>query len=129
MEYIIGVVSAVIIVALAKFTKFERDLSFYPTILIVIGLLYVLFAVIDGRIWVVLFESLFAILFTTIAIIGFKKSEIIVGIGIMLHGFFDISHHLLIENRGVPIFWAGFCLAIDFLLGVYIIFAKNKLEK
>lgn len=126
MEYLIGIVSTVIIVALARIAKFENDRSFYPTVLIVIGFLYVLFAVIDGRIEVVLIESVFAIVFTSIAIIGFKKSEIIVGIGIMLHGFFDISHHLFLENKGIPIFWAGFCLAIDFLLGVYIIFLKKK---
>jgi hypothetical protein len=80
-----------------KFTKFEKDLSFYPTILIVIGLLYVLFAAIDGSGKVILMETIFAVVFAAIAIIGFKKSVKIVGIGIMLHGFFDISHHLLIE--------------------------------
>ena len=129
MEYLIGLISTVFIVALAKFTKFENDRSFYPTILIVIGLLYVLFAAIDGRTEVVLGESLFAIVFITIAIIGSRKSQIIVGIGIILHGIFDFLHPLFLENKGVPIFWAGFCSAIDVTLGAYVIWAKKRIEQ
>ncbi len=129
MEYLIGLISTVFIVALAKFTKFENDRSFYPTILIVIGLLYVLFAVIDGGRQTILFESLIAIVFMTIAVIGSKKSQILVGIGIILHGIFDISHPLFWENKGVPIFWAGFCSAIDVTLGAYVIWEKSGSEK
>lgn len=129
MEYLIGIISTIIIIGIAKFTKFENDRSFYPTILIVIGLLYVLFAVIDGGRQTILFESLFAIVFITIAIFGSKKSQIIVGFGIFLHGIFDLVHPLFLENKGVPVFWAGFCSAIDITLGAYVIWRKSGFEK
>jgi hypothetical protein len=129
MEYLIGVMSTIIIIALARIATFERDRSFYPIVLIVIGFLYVLFAAIDGRTEVVFVESVFALVFTAVALFGFKKSEKVVGFGIMMHGFFDISHHLFIQNNGVPIFWAGFCLSIDFLLGLYVIFMKDGVSK
>ncbi len=129
MEYLIGVVSAVVIVTLARLAKFENDRSFYPTVLIVIGFLYMLFAAIDGRNAVVLYEGLFAVFFAAIALIGFRKSHVIVGLGIILHGFFDISHHLFLENKGIPVFYAGFCFAVDLPLGAYIVFAKNNFEK
>ena len=30
---------------------------------------------------------------------------------------FDIVHHLLIENPGVPQWWPGFCLVFDVIFG------------
>lgn len=128
MEYLIGVISAVIIALTGKFTKFEKDSSFYPTVLIVIAFLYVLFAVLDGRREVIIVEIVFALVFSLIALIGFKKSELLVGAGIAAHGLFDFFHHLLVNDAGVPGFWPGFCLSIDLLLGLYIVIIKRKFK-
>jgi hypothetical protein len=100
---------------------FEKDRSFYPTVLIVIGFLYVLFGSIDGRGSVVMIEGAFAILFSVVALIGFRNSGAIVGFGIVAHGLFDFVHGYLIEDAGVPVWWPGFCGSVDVLLGIYVV--------
>ena len=120
MEYLVGIVSAVVLAVFSRFSGFEKDRSFYPTVLIVIGFLYVLFGAIDGRMSVVLTELVFALVFSSIAVFGYSKSCRIVGFGIAAHGVFDFVHALLIEDAGVPIWWPGFCGAIDIMLGLYV---------
>lgn len=120
MEYLVGVVSAVVLAVFARASEFEKDRSFYPTVLIVIGFLYVLFGAIDGRMSVILTECVFALVFSSIAVFGFSKCCRLVGIGIATHGVFDFVHMQFIEDAGVPVWWPGFCGAIDIVLGVYV---------
>ena len=44
MEYVIGVVLAAAVCAVAMLAGFDRDRVFYPTLLIVIATYYILFA-------------------------------------------------------------------------------------
>ena len=120
MEYLVGASGAVALAVFARFSGFERDKSFYPTVLIVIGFLYVLFGAIDGRASVVLIEITFALFFSGIAMLGFRNGCWIVGAGIAGHGVFDFVRQFFIENAGVPVWWPGFCATIDVLLGVYL---------
>ena len=48
MEYLVGTIPAIVIAFLARLTQFDKDKSFYPTVLIVIALLYILFAKISN---------------------------------------------------------------------------------
>jgi hypothetical protein len=50
MEYLIGVVLAVALFALAMVVGFDRDRVFYPMLLIVIASYYILFAVAGGSV-------------------------------------------------------------------------------
>ncbi len=122
MEYFVGVFTAVAIAVFARTSGFEKDRSFFPTVLIVIGFLYVLFGAIDGRVSVLLIELVFALIFSGAAVLGYRNSCIIVAGGIALHGVFDFVRHFFIENAGVPLWWAGFCGSIDILLGIYVWF-------
>jgi hypothetical protein len=36
------------------------------------------------------------------------------------HGVFDLFHHSLIENAGVPVWWPGFCATVDLILGIWL---------
>jgi hypothetical protein len=45
MPVVVGVLLAVGIAALGKFTRFDEDRSFYSTVLVIIASYYVLFAV------------------------------------------------------------------------------------
>ncbi len=85
MEYMVGTLSAVALLVFGKISGFDRDRSFYPTVLIVIGFLYVLFGALDGRASVVLIEMAFALVFTAIAIFGYKRGCLIVATGIAAH--------------------------------------------
>ncbi|HQZ82055.1 MAG TPA: hypothetical protein PLR83_02435 [Pyrinomonadaceae bacterium] len=120
MEYFVGAVSAVALIIFGRVSGFEKDRSFYPTVLIVIGFLYVLFGALDGRASVVLIEIAFALVFSAVAIIGYKKGCLIVAAGIAAHGLFDFVRQFFIEDRGVPVWWPGFCGTIDVLLGLLI---------
>ena len=120
MEILIGIISGLVIILAGKFTEFELSRRFYPAILIVIGLLYILFGIIDGRFEIIIFECLFAAVFIGIAFVGFKKSLLIAAVGIFLHGVFDGLHNFMIENSGVPSFYPQFCLTVDFVLAIYL---------
>jgi hypothetical protein len=117
MEYLIGVVLAAVVLAFARWTGFDRDRVFYPTLLIVIATYYILFAVMGTSEHALLIESLVATTFLAAAVVGFKKNLWLVAAALAGHGVFDFFHHVLVENSGVPVWWPGFCLAFDVVAG------------
>lgn len=121
MSVVVGVLLAVGIAALAKFTRFDEDRSFYSTVLIIIASYYVLFAVLDGSGHALIWELVIAVAFSTVAITGALFLPTLVGTGIVAHGLFDIVHDVLIENSGVPAWWPSFCASVDVLLGIWVI--------
>ena len=121
MPVIVGILLAVGIAALAKFTRFDEDRSFYSTVLVIIASYYVLFAVLGGSGHALVWELLIAVAFSTVAFIGALFLPALVGMGIMAHGLFDLVHDVLIENPGVPTWWPSFCGSVDVLLGLWVI--------
>ena len=117
----VGLLLAIGIAVLAKFTRFDQDRSFYSTVLVIIASYYVLFAVLDGSRHALVWELVIAVAFSAVAIIGALVSPMLVGIGIFAHGLFDLVHDVLIENSGVPAWWPSFCASIDVLLGLWVI--------
>jgi hypothetical protein len=121
MPVVVGVLLAIAIAALAKFTRFDEDRSFYSTVLVIIASYYVLFAVLDGSSHALVWELVFAVAFSIVAIIGALFLPTLVGIGILAHGLFDLVHNVIIENSGVPTWWPTFCGSLDVLLGLWVI--------
>jgi hypothetical protein len=113
MPYVIGVVLALAVALFAKWVGLDRDRAFYPTLMIVIALLYVLFAVMGGSGRAVLLESIPMVGFVTAAVVGYKKSAWIVVAALAGHGVFDALRGNLIDNPGVPAWWPAFCAAYD----------------
>jgi Family of unknown function (DUF6010) len=127
MPVVVGVLLAVGIAALAKFTRFDEDRSFYSTVLVIIASYYVLFAVLGGSGHALVWELIIVVAFSTVAIIGALFLPTLVGMGIVAHGLFDIVHDVLIENSGVPAWWPSFCASVDVLLGIWvIILTRNR---
>ena len=118
---VIGLLLAVGIAALAKFTRFDKDRSFYSTVLVIIASYYVLFAVLDGSAHALAWEVVIAVAFSAVAIIGALVVPTLVGIGIIAHGLFDLVHDVFITNSGVPSWWPSFCGRIDVLLGLWVV--------
>ena len=58
MGYGIGSVLALIVSVFARLVGLDRDRAFYPTVLIVIALIYVLFAVMGGSMHALMMESI-----------------------------------------------------------------------
>ena len=118
---VIGLLLAVGIATLARFTRFDEDRSFYSTILVIIASYYVLFAVLGGSRQALGWELVIGVVFSAVAIIGALLLPALVGIGIIAHGLFDLVHDVLITNSGVPTWWPSFCGSIDVLLGLWVL--------
>jgi hypothetical protein len=121
MPFVVGVLLAIAIAALAKFTRFDEDRSFYSTVLVIIASYYVLFAVLGDSSHALVWELVIAVAFSTVAIIGALVLPTLVGIGIIAHGLFDLVHDIIIDNPGVPTWWPMFCASIDILLGLWVV--------
>lgn len=121
MPIVVGLLLAIGVATLARFTGFDRERSFYPTVLIIIASYYVLFAVMGGSTRALGWELAVALAFSAVAIVGALHAPVLVGAGIIAHGLFDLVHNGLVENPGVPTWWPGFCGSVDVLLGLWVI--------
>ena len=74
-----GVALSLLLIVSAKLSRFDKDISFFPSILIYIASLYVLFAVMAGH--SIIREVGFASVFVLLAIYGAYKSLFVVGLG------------------------------------------------
>src|SRR5437868_14922944 len=110
MEYVIGVVLALAVSALATAAGFDRDRAFYPVLAIVIASYYGLFAIMGGSTRTLMAESIVITGFVLISILGFKVNLWFVVAALLAHGVFAFIHAYLIPNCGVPAWSPGFCL-------------------
>jgi hypothetical protein len=117
MEFLIGLLLSLAAAGLAAAVGFDRERVFYPTVMIVIAFYYVLFAAMAGSGRTLIFEIIAASVFLLLAIAGFKWNLWLVALALVGHGIFDVIHHLLIDDPGVPRWWPGFCLVFDAVLG------------
>jgi hypothetical protein len=120
MEYVVGVIIAIVVSLFASAVGLDKERSFYPVVLIVIAILYLLFAAMAESIDSLVAESIPALMFVATATLGFRKTPWLVVVGLALHGVFDFFHHTVIANPGVPVWWPGFCLAYDVVAAVYL---------
>ena len=114
-----GVALAAGLAVFARVTRFERDASFYPTVLIVIAGYYVLFAAIAGQ--GVALELALAMPFIAVALLGARRGLAVTAAGLIAHGLFDLLHPYAVDNPGVPGWWPPFCAAVDMALGGWLL--------
>lgn len=120
MAYAVGIVVALLTALFARLTRLDRDRAFYPTLLIVIALYYILFAAIGGSTHALLLEAIQLTVFSIIAVVGFRSNLWWVVVGLAGHGVFDALHGYVVSNPGVPPWWPGFCLAADAFLAAIL---------
>jgi hypothetical protein len=113
LPFVIGIVASAGVALFARKVGLDRDRAFYPTVMIVIALYYVLFAVMTGSIETVLAESVVMVVFAAAAVAGFRSNTWIVAAALAGHGIFDAFHGYVIDNPGVPAWWPAWCLAYD----------------
>ena len=113
MSTLIGVTLALLVAAFARLTGFDRDRSFYPTVLVIVASYYVLFAVMGGGTRALFLESIVMAAFAAFAVKGFKGSVWLVVAGLAGHGVMDFFHGHIVTNPGVPEWWPAFCGAYD----------------
>ena len=120
MPYIIGIVLALAVSTFATAIRFDRDRAFYPTLLIVFGSYYVLFAILGGSVRAIVMESLITGVFAVAAAIGFRRNLWLVAAGLVAHGAMDLLHGHLVTNPGVPAWWPAWCMSYDVVAGAYL---------
>nr|AUN36742.1 hypothetical protein [uncultured bacterium] len=120
MEYLIGALLSLAIVGLISSMGFDRERSFYPTVMIVIAAYYVLFAAMAAPTRTVIIEIVAGSAFVIMAVIGYKWNLWLVAIALAGHGVFDLFHPAIIEDPGVPRWWPGFCFVCDVVLGGWL---------
>lgn len=120
MEYLAGVVIALLVSLSATLIGFDRDRAFYPTVLAVIASYYDLFAVMGGSLQALVVESLVMLVFLGATVLGFKRNLWLVVAALAAHGVFDFFHGHFISNPGVPIWWPMFCLTYDVAAAAYL---------
>jgi hypothetical protein len=120
MEYLIGLILSLAVTSSAAVIGFDRERAFYPTVLIVIASYYVLFAAMGASRRTLIIEIVVAGGFLLVAVLGFRKNFWLIVAALIGHGIFDFAHRFFIDNPCVPHWWAGFCLAFDALLGVFL---------
>jgi hypothetical protein len=114
---VIGVLLALLVSLLAWAAGFDRDRSFYPTVLCVVASYYVLFAAMGGSFSALVAESATLTVFALVAFLGFKSNLWWVAAALAGHGAFDFVHGFVIQNAGVPVWWPPFCAAYDVAAG------------
>lgn len=120
MAYLVGIALASWVGVFGTTTGLDRDRAFYPTVMIVIALIYALFAMIAGSMQALALELIPIILFVAAAVVGFRRSLWLVVAALAAHGVFDAVHGQLIDNPGVPPWWPAFCLSYDVVAAVYL---------
>jgi hypothetical protein len=98
----------------------DRDRAFYPTVTMVIALLYALFAVMGASTQALVLESLVGSVFFAAAVLGFRSSLWVVVVALAGHGILDLAHGRVISNPGVPLWWPAFCAAYDLTAAGYL---------
>jgi hypothetical protein len=98
MEYLIGVILTLAVVAFAAVIGFDRERAFYPTVLIVIASYYGLLAAMGASTRTLIIESIVAGVFVLFAVLGFKGNYWLVIAALIGHGVFDFVHHFFIDR-------------------------------
>ena len=123
---LIGIALATAVGAFAAISGFDRDRAFYPTVLIVVGSYYALFAIQGSAPTILAWETGGVLLFGAAAVLGFRRSMWIVVAGLAGHGLFDAIHGHMLDNPGTPAWWPGFCSAYDMTAAAWLAFRIIK---
>jgi hypothetical protein len=111
---------ALVVGVFATAIGFDRDRSFYPTVLVVVASYYDLFAFMNGSIEVMIAEAALLAAFICVSVVGLRTNLWLVVAGLCAHGTLDLVHDRLINNPGVPLWWRAFCLSYDVTAGAYL---------
>lgn len=126
--FLVGLILALAVGSLATLMGFDRERSFYPTVLMVVGSYYVLFAAEGSTPSILACEAVGTALFVAAAVVGFRNSLWIVVAGLFGHGIFDAVHGHILANAGTPAWWPAFCGTYDVTAAAYLALRLGKVS-
>jgi len=111
----VGVFLAILTSAFA-WSPFDPDpLAFHAVALAAIGTVYVGFGLMDGRLGAAALETIAATAFMVLALVGLWAAPVLVGIGLVAHGVWDLAHGPHRITTRIPGWYPPFCAAYDFV--------------
>ena len=132
LALIIGILIACLIIYRFKTTGYENHNLAYPVLLATFPVYYWVFALYANDIDALLMEVVVGALFIGPAILAYKSSRraslIILAIGFVGHGVYDVIHPAINVHSVAPVWWPEFCGSIDILLGVYVLWLAKMAQ-
>ena len=127
-EVIAGTLTAAVLVfATMMLNKYFSTRFVASVTLVAIAFIYAGFGLNNNDLPVAVLEISMAILFSLLAMIGYSGKSSLLGLGIILHGLWDILHHRgWFVNTHVPGYWPLFCLTTDIIYGAYLLYIFKK---
>ena len=123
IEFLIGVSLALSTIFVSRSMNVRNWL--YTAFLLSLPAIYMAFGLFSGTSGVILNEFIYGIPYFIIAIIclkfNFKYATYIVSLLWLAHGAYDLWHSQLFINSGVPSWYPLFCLAVDIVIGGYLL--------
>ncbi len=114
-DFYIGIITTAAIIALLEILRFLEKRLIGALTLIGIAFIYIGFAWQDRL--SLTFVILGAVIFSALSYFGYKKNFILIIIGLVLHGIWDLLFPYF--SSTAPEGYDIFCLTIDFLLAIY----------
>lgn len=119
---IVGILIAIIAISMAKDLQLRPRA--YAIALVALPCVYMMFGLSAGDIGATALEFAFGLPFFIIGYVcykkGFKASGILVTALWALHAAYDIFHHMLVANDGVPGWYPAFCFGFDVMIIIYL---------
>jgi uncharacterized protein DUF6010 len=120
-DFYIGIITTIAIIGLVEIARFFEKRLVGALTLVGIAFIYIGFS------WSEILSLTYAILgasvFFTLSYFGYKKNFILIVVGLILHGIWDILFPLF--SSAAPEGYGIFCLTVDFLLAIYF-YARVK---
>ena len=123
LSLILGLLIGFIAIAMAK--DVEVKPRAFALGLAALPLFYMLFALMVGDIGAMALEFAYGLPFFVLGVLcfkrGFKGSGFVVIALWALHAAYDVYHHLLVANAGVPFWYPALCLGFDMMMVIYLL--------
>jgi len=120
-DFYIGIITAIAIIGLLEIARFLEKRLIGALTLVGIAFIYIGFS--WSEILSLTYSILGAPLFFALSYFGYKKNFILIIVGLILHGIWDMLFPLF--NSTAPEGYGTFCLTVDFLLAIYF-YARVK---
>jgi hypothetical protein len=121
---LIGIATGVLTIVIVSILKNVNKPVIYGLILSGIGFLYVGFTWMDFDQLVITIIQ--AIVFVFLAHSGIKRSIYILAAGYFLNGLWDLGYKYLASDQLIPPHYDIFCMAVDFIIGGFLVISKNR---
>lgn len=130
IEAILGIAVGVLTIVVARIIRGQRWL--YALGLLTLPGLYASFAFVTGEKAVGVTELIYGVPFILVGLVltfvSVRRSAVVVGAFWILHGVYDVTHHLFFTNPGVPRWYPVFCFTVDVVIGAYVLGLSRRLS-